>query len=73
MSQRRSAKPVRDQQEDRDQRGDDGEHGGSGDCEPRQPVERALQDEGGGVLVDHERAFGAAHVGSDEVALHRGG
>jgi hypothetical protein len=42
----------------------------SGRREPRQAIERALQDEGGGVLVDHLRAFRAADVGSDEVALN---
>jgi len=31
----------------------------------------ALQDEHGGVLIDHLGAAGAAHVGRDQLALHR--
>jgi hypothetical protein len=38
-----------------------------------QPVERALQDEDGGVLVDHLGAPRPADVGGDELALDRGG
>ena len=32
-----------------------------------------MQNEGGGVLVDHRRAFLTAHVGCNEIALDRGG
>jgi|SRR5687767_11994442 hypothetical protein len=42
-------------------------------ADPHEPVERPLQDEGGGVLVDDGRALGPAHVGGDQVTLHRGG
>ena len=64
-----------DQQEDRQQRGEDGLHGlrPARRRKPREPVERALQDEDGGVLVDHLGALRAAHVGGDQVALDRGG
>jgi hypothetical protein len=33
---------------------------------PRQPVERALQDEHRGMLVDHGLAFGAARIGGNQ-------
>src|SRR5262245_36247897 len=39
----------------------------------RQPVERALQDEHRGVLIDHRGALGAADVRADQFALDRGG
>ena len=42
-------------------------------AQAREAVERALQDEGRGVLVDHLGALRAAHVGGDQVALDRGG
>ena len=38
-----------------------------------EPVERALQDEHRGVLVDHRRALFPADVGRDQLALDRGG
>ena len=38
-----------------------------------QPVERALQDIGGGMLVDHRGALGAAGVGGEQFALDRRG
>lgn len=38
----------------------------------RQPVERALHDEGGGVLVDQRGPLLAAHVGGNQFALDRG-
>jgi hypothetical protein len=38
-----------------------------------QPVERALEDVGRCVLIDHRLAFGAAGVGGDQGALDRGG
>ena len=39
----------------------------------RQPVERALQNEDRGMLVDHRGAFFAADVGGDQLAFDRGG
>src|SRR5215510_14661187 len=41
--------------------------------DPCEPVERALQDEGGGVLVDHLGALLAARIGLDQDALDRDG
>jgi hypothetical protein len=41
--------------------------------EPRKPVERALQDESGGVLIDHSGALGAADIGCDQFAFNRNG
>ena len=38
-----------------------------------EPVQRALQDEDRGVLVDHRRALFAADIGGDQLALDRGG
>ena len=38
-----------------------------------EPVERALQDEDRGVLVDHLGALGAADVHADQLALDRRG
>src|SRR3954453_1073491 len=46
---------------------------GPGAGEAQQPVERALQDVGGRMLVDDFGAPGSAHIGGDEVALDRGG
>jgi len=40
--------------------------------EPRETVERALQDIGGGVLVDDGSAFLAADVGGNQLTLDRG-
>jgi len=39
----------------------------------RQPVERSLQNEHGGMLIDDLGAAGAGHVGGDQLALDRGG
>src|SRR5581483_4307700 len=41
--------------------------------QPGKPVERALQDEGCGVLIDHRGALLAADVGGDQIALDGGG
>src|SRR5262245_22347229 len=46
-------------------------HSGRG-VDPRQPVERALQDKGGCVLIDHRRAFFPADVHFDQVTLDCG-
>ena len=65
-----------DQQEHRQQRRNDHRHRqrlSAAIVQRHQPVERALQDVDRGVLVDHLGAPGAAHVGSDQLALHRRG
>ena len=36
-----------------------------------EPVERALQDESRGVLIDHRGALGTRHVRRDELTLDR--
>ena len=41
--------------------------------QPGQTIERALQDEGCGMLVDHCRAGAAARIGGEKLALDRGG
>ena len=38
-----------------------------------QKIERALQNEHGGVLIDHCGALGAARIGRDQLALDRRG
>jgi hypothetical protein len=38
-----------------------------------EPIERALQNVGGRVLIDHSGAAGARHIGRDQLALDRGG
>ena len=45
-------------------------------CRPKvsaEPIERALQDKRGRMLVDHRGALGAADIGRDQFALDRGG
>ena len=41
-------------------------------CPRVEPVERTLENEGGGMLIDHRLALGAARVGLDQRALDRG-
>src|SRR5215469_15426712 len=40
---------------------------------PREPIERALQNVRGRMLVDHGGTFGTARIAGDEVAFDRGG
>src|SRR5262245_22153030 len=38
-----------------------------------EPIERALEDVGGRVLINHPSTAGARHIGRDQLALDRGG
>jgi hypothetical protein len=38
-------------------------------ADPLQPIERALDDIGGGMLVDDGRASPMAHIGGNQLAL----
>src|SRR5690348_6135247 len=69
MSQRRSAKPVAMSRKTGTSAATTASMA-SGCGEPRQAVERALQNKGSGVLVDDLGALCAAHVRSDQVALN---
>jgi len=57
----------------RDREGGKPLFGAASFLQPREPVESALQDESGGVLVDNRSTLAAADVGRDQLPLYRSG